>query len=419
MPKKGQSRSANGSGSIRKRSDGTWEGRIVVGTDPGSGKPIRRSFYGKKQEDVRKKLTEVSKSLDDGQYMEPSKYTVKSWFEIWLRDFQAETKPLTVRQYESMCETHIFPALGAVKLSKLTTIQLTRFYSQLAIDGKTKKQKNKKTGKMEIVKTGEPLSAKSIQNIHCIISRALNVAIENRILKENVSEYAKVPKAVKEEIKPLTEDEQKSFFQNIKDQRFNYLYQIAIFTGLRESELLGMTWDCISWKTKTLKVYRQLQRVPGNWSEFRFVPLKNSKTRYITLSPYVVSVLRKQESKQAADKMKAGSLWQGFDNVEERKTALVFTDDLGNNLNPATVFENLKRIGEAIGRPDIRVHDLRHTFAVNSLQMGDDIKTLQGNLGHATAAFCLDRYGHVSDRMKEESARRQQEYIESLGIKNA
>lgn len=407
---------SNGDGSIRQRKDGSWEARVTVGVDPGTGKPIRKSIYGKKQEDVAIKLRKITQSIDEGNYMEPSKLTVKGWFQIWLKDFQSESKPLTIRQYESMCETHIFPALGAVKLSKLSTMQLTRFYNQLAVDGKTAKRKNVKTGRMEVVKTGEPLSPKSILNIHCIISKALNTAIENRILKENVATYAKVPKVIQDEVKPLTQEEQIAFLDEIKSHRFNALFQLALFTGLREGELLGLTWNCIDWKTGVLMVYRQLQRVPGSWSEFRFVPLKNSKTRYIQLSPYVISLLKKHETEQLKKRFAAGELWQGFQSDAERKEGLVFTDDLGRNLNPQTVFENFKKIATKIGRPDARVHDLRHSFAVNSLQCGDDYKTLQNNLGHATAAFSMNRYGHVSEKMHQEHARRQEEYIKSLGL---
>ena len=115
-------------------------------------------------------------SVNEGSYFEPTKLTVKEWFETWLSEYMADKKPLTVTQYRSMSETHIFPALGAVKLKDLKAPQLQQFYNQLAKDGKVAKQKNRVTGKMVIVKTGEPLSAKSIKNIHGIISKALNTA---------------------------------------------------------------------------------------------------------------------------------------------------------------------------------------------------------------------------------------------------
>lgn len=416
-------RNAKGAGSLRKvikEKNGKkyeyWEGQVTIGIDPGTGKQIRKTFSNKNQAEVVKAMQAASNAVNEGTYFEPSKLTVKEWFETWLSDYMAAVKPLTVRQYRSMSETHIYPALGAVKLAKLTAPQLQKFYNQLAVDGKTVKKKNSETGKVEIVKCGEPLSAKTIRNIHDIINKSLNTAISQGMIKENVSQRTTIPKVIQKEVQPLTEDQQKEFIAALQNHKYRNVFVVMLFTGLREGETIGLTWDCIDWKTSTLKVYQQLQRVPGKWSEFRFVPLKNSKARYIRLSPYVVSILKKQQIKQLTEKLSAGTLWNGFQTIEEQNTALVFTDEHGENINPAPLYENFKKVAAQIGIPEARVHDLRHTFAVNSLQCGDDVKTVQTNLGHATAAFTLDRYGHVSERMREESARRQQEYIKSLGL---
>jgi len=99
---------------------------------------------------------------------------------------------------------------------------------------------------------------------------------------------------------------------------------------------------------------------------------------------------------------------------EERQTAFVFTTPLGTHLHPQTVYIYFKKFAAEIGAPNARVHNLRHTYAVLSLQNGDDIKTVQSSLGRATAAFTPDVYGHVSERMKEDSANRMQHYIENL-----
>ena len=112
--------------------------------------------------------------------------------------------------------------------------------------------------------------------------------------------------------------------------------------------------------------------------------------------------------------MAAGEAWEGWKTEEERKTALVFTTALGSNLSPQTVYNHCKKVLNRIGAGDRCVHDLRHTYAVRSLQNGDSIKTVQGNLGHATAAFTLDVYGHVSERMKDESAARMERYISEM-----
>lgn len=424
---------SNGDGTIRQRKDGTWEGRYTVGINPGNGKPIRKSIYGKTKPEVAEKLRAITSAIDNGTYFEPEKITVKQWFETWLSDYMAGVKPLTVQQYRSMTVTHIIPALGAVKLASLTAPQLQKFYNQLAKDGMTTRRKNKETGKMEVVKktaqrenpeTGKietvyfPLSAKTIQNIHDIISKSLNTAISAGMIRDNVSSRCVLPKVTKKEVVPMSEEKQMQFIQAISDHKYKNLYLVYLFCGLRESEAIGLTWDCINFKAGTMKIYRQWQRIPGNWSQFRFETLKNDKSRTITLSPYVISILEDQKKQQRIDKLAAGEFWQGFDNIEEQKTAFVFTDKTGKPLNPAPVYENLKTIVTDIGIPDAYVHTLRHTAATNALAEGDSPKTVQENLGHHSAAFTLDVYGHVSEKMREESAQRQQAMIERMGLAN-
>ena len=355
-------------------------------------------------------------SVNEGSYFEPTKLTVKEWFETWLSEYMADKKPLTVTQYRSMSETHIFPALGAVKLKDLKAPQLQQFYNQLAKDGKVAKQKNRVTGKMVIVKTGEPLSAKSIKNIHGIISKALNTAVNQGLIRDNVAQRVTVPKVIKEEVQPLTEEQQKAFIAAIQAHRFKNIYTVILFTGLREGEAIGLTWDCIDFKKGTMKVYRQLQRRTKAEGGYQFASLKNNKARLIKLSPFVLNLLEKRKIQQRAEKLAAGTTWRGFQTLEEQKSALVFTNATGEHLNIVTLYKKFKQIAAQIGAPDARIHDLRHTFAVNSLQCGDDYKTVQGALGHATAAFTLDVYGHVSERMMQEHADRQQAYIKSLGL---
>ena len=127
-----------------------------------------------------------------------------------------------------------------------------------------------------------------------------------------------------------------------------------------------------------------------------------------------MELLAHQWKDQAAQRLQAGDRWQSWQNQEDRKTALAFTTPEGNDISPTSIRYHFKKLVTEIGASSCRVHDLRHTFAVLSLQNGDDVKTVQTNLGHATAAFTLDVYGHVSERMKDESAARMQAYINGI-----
>jgi integrase len=142
-----------------------------------------------------------------------------------------------------------------------------------------------------------------------------------------------------------------------------------------------------------------------------FDTTKNDKTRTLIPAPFVMEILKQQSVNQLSAKNKALDLWQGWKTTEERKTAVVFTNELGLHLHLQTAYNHFKKIAILVGAENACVHDLRHTYATLSLQNGDDVKTVQQNLGHATAAFTLDRYGHVSEKMKNDSAARMQAYI--------
>lgn len=129
MPRKSNTRAAQGSGTIRQRPDGRWEARFTIGRDPGTGRQIQRSVYGATQQEVRKKLAEAVAALDAGNYFEPSKMTLGRWVEIWLQEYMGDKKYLTVKHYKAQCRAHIVPSLGAVKLSELTTPQIQSFYN--------------------------------------------------------------------------------------------------------------------------------------------------------------------------------------------------------------------------------------------------------------------------------------------------
>lgn len=400
MPRKNSNRAAQGSGTIRKKTvlrNGKeytyWEARVTVGRDPGTGKQVQRSFSGKTQKEVREKMQAAAVAVNEGDYFEPSKMTIARWVEIWLQEYTGDKKYLTVKHYKAQCKTHIVPSLGAVKLSELTPPQIQAFYNGLQRDG---------------------LAAKSVRNIHGILTKCLSTAVQVGYLRSNPASMVTLPKVEKKEIHPLTDEQVKDFLRVSAGDEYEILLKVILFTGLRESEAIGLTWDCVDFKAGTVKVCKQLQKRPLTDGGFTFAPLKNDKARTLKPAPFVMELLERRKREQAVQRLKAGQLWQGWETAEKQKSALVFTTATGGNLSPQTVYNHYKKLACQIGAPESRVHDLRHTFAVLSLQNGDDVKTVQGNLGHATAAFTLDVYGHVSERMKEDSAARMEGYIKGL-----
>lgn len=403
----------NGAGSIRKRKDGSWEARFCAGTDPGTGKPIRKSVYGKTKGEVALKLREATAAIDKGDFFEPSKITVGKWIDTWLAEYTGDKKYLTVKHYKAQCNTHIKPALGAVRLADLTAPQIQKFYNALAKNGRTIEKKDAKTGKQVV--TTAPLATKSIRNIHGILTKCLNTAIDVGYLRLNPADRVTLPRVEKKEIKPLDDEQVKVFWREAGKDEYCYLLRLIPFTGLREAEATGLTWDCVDFQAGTLKINKQLVKRPAADGGFTLSETKNSRIRVVKPAPMVMKLLKERERQQLEQRLKAGELWQGWHSETGRKTALVFTTALGGNLSPQTVYNHAKKVLERVGAGDRCVHDLRHTYAVLSIQNGDDVKTVQGNLGHATAAFTLDVYGHISEKMRDDSSARMQKYMEGIG----
>lgn len=392
------SRGAQGTGNIRKKTiirggkEYTyWEARITTGRDPGTGKQLQRSFSGKTQKEVREKMQAAAVEVNNNTYTEPSRLTVGRWLDIWCEDYLGAVKPRTVDSYRATARVNIKPALGAIRLSALSAHDIQKLYNSLQ-------------------KGDKPLSAKSIKNLHGVIHKAMQQAVELGYIPFNPAAACKLPRVEKAEIKPLDDVAISKFLEAAVGHKYEAIYVTTLFTGMREGEVLALTWDCVNFKAGTLLINKQLQKVRGSGGEYVFISPKNNKSRRITPAPSVMSVLKAQQLRQFEQRCAAGSAWNNELN-------LVFTTETGRNLSPQTVYLHFKKLITAAGYPDTRFHDLRHSYAVAALQSGDDIKTVQENLGHHAAAFTLDVYGHVTDRMKNESAERMERFIQSVSGK--
>lgn len=396
----GNKRAASGAGTIRKKAVKRggkeytyWEARYTEGYNPGTGKQIQRSITGKTQKEVAQKLRELTSAIDAGTYKEPCKMTVREWLNIWTSTYLNSVKPRTIEIYKSDIRLYINPALGSIRLEGLSTHAIQSFYNGLT--------ENRKDGK-------KALSAKTVKNIHGVLHHALKQAVANGLIRSNPADACTLPRIEKKELKPLDENEIALFLKAIHGHRFESIFLTTLFTGLREGEVLGLTWDCIDFDRGILLINKQIQlHQEAGIDAYKLVSPKNGKSRSVAAAPSVIACLKRHKSIQAEMKIKAGSAWHNPDN-------LVFTDELGGHLTKSAVYRAFKSAIQSIGRPDARFHDMRHSYAVAAIRSGDDIKTIQSNLGHATAAFTLDVYGHVTDKMKQESASRMETFIKSV-----
>lgn len=260
MTKKG----AKGSGNIRKKTVKRggkeytyWEARITTGRDPGTGKQIQRSFTGKTQKEVREKLQAAAVAVNDGTYTVPARLTLGQWLDIWQREYMGNAKPATLRAYDSHIRNHIRPGLGAVRLTELHPHTVQNFINSL--DG---------------------LSPTSVRLVYTVLRTALEKAIDLDYIPRNPAAKCVLPKQERKEIKPLDDAQATALIRAAAGTRIENMIPLALFTGLRISELLGLTWSAVDMDRGTITVDKQLSAKPKAGALFSSP--KSGKSRTIT-----------------------------------------------------------------------------------------------------------------------------------------
>jgi integrase len=247
---------------------------------------------------------------------------------------------------------HVAPALGNVRLSKLTPAHLQGFYCSKLDSG---------------------LSPRTVQYIHVVLHRALKQALRWGLTVRNVAEAVDPPRVPKKEITPLSPGQARAFLEAVRGDRLEALYVLAIHTGMRQGELFNLRWDDVDLDAGVLRV--------------RGTKTTRSR-RTVTLSETALDALRSHLERQLGEIDKAGSLW--------RENGLVFATAIGTPLSRQNLTQrSFKPLLEKAGLPQIRFHDLRHTCATILLSRGVHAKFVQELLGHATIAITLDTYSHV------------------------
>ena len=378
-------RRGNGEGSITKRkSDGRWQGYVTVGYDVETGKPKKKYFYGKTRKEVQEQVNEALGKVRTGTYREPSKLTMAEWLTTWLNDYMKPSlRPTTWENYEIQVMRHILPALGHLRLSQLQTSNLQKLYNDKLSNG----------GRLDGKEGG--LSPRSVRYIHTLIHAALEQAKKEGMITINVADAVKLPHDQKKEIQCLDTEGVKKFLTAARDTKHFPAYFLALNTGLRRGELLGLRWKDVDLKAGSITVNQGLVRTKQGlvFQE----PKTKLSNRTIGVSPQVVSTLKEHKKRQNEERLAAGTAY----NTEHD---LVFCNELGEPICPRGFTRHFERVLKRAGlEGKVTFHGLRHTFATLSLQEGAAARTVQEALGHHKAAFTLDVYSSVTDKMKKEA----------------
>ena len=379
----------NGEGTITKRKDGRWEGRYYTG-EIVNGKRVRKNVLAKTKAECKEKLNKaISDNANRMRIIERCDFltnpdpTLEEWSGIWFESFcTASIKEYTRNSYQSYFDRYILPNLGGMKIKDISTVSCQQFLMKMYTSGRTR----------NVEKKGNGLSAKTVKDIKIALQTCLQKAEDEGLIDTNPCRKVQLPKDAPKEMQTLKANELGAFLRETKDSGCYEFYILEITTGLRLGEILALTWDDLDIKNKTISVNKQVQRIG---SELKITtPKTASSIRTVALCDECFNQLILLRSRQRLD------------------TKLIFPSPITGGLrDPSSVTRKLHRMQKRAGVPQIRFHDLRHSFATLSLEQGMDIKTVSHMLGHTDAGFTMNTYMHVTDNMQQTVANAMQSLI--------
>jgi integrase len=363
----------NGEGSIHRRKGGGWCAQYTVYTAEGRK---RKTLYGTTRAEVAKKLAKALSDREGGVAFDAKNLMLGEYLDLWLRDSVKDTVRLTTYQgYERIVRLHIKPTLARVKLEILTPTHLRGLYRE---------------------RLGSGLSPRMVQLIHTTLHKALEQAVADGLVPRNVAGMVRAPKSPGREIKTLVPEQARALLRSAHTYRLEALFVLAITTGMRQGELLGLKWADVDMETGILQVRRTLSTATGKGFSFN-APKTAKGRRSIKLPESALTSLRRHREAQEREIEKISGLWQNHD--------LVFTTHFGTPISRQDLItRSFKPLLQHAGLPNIRFHDLRHTCATLLLGRGVHAKLVQELLGHATISVTLDTYSHVLPSMTYQTA---------------
>ena len=365
-------RRPQGDGTIRKRSDGRWEARIIIG-HKNDGSPMYKSAFAKTQKSALKQLHQLLDLYRDVDLTEECRMTLGEWMDKWLDEYMIFTiKENTIKGYRSQIDHQIKPFIGHKQLASLTTADIQKFYNKIKKEGRVHPHPIH----------GHVLSDSMVRKIHMMLHEAMEVAVRERYIVRNPTDNTTIPKKTTTEKQVLDDSQLNRFLEAIQCEPYWHdFFYVEVMTGLRRGEICGIKWSDIDFNEGTLCIKRSVSTKEGGG-----VSIGETKTdagvRTIIMPPSVATLLWKKRS----------------DAINE--WVFPHYTNPSDPLHPSSAYKKLKTLLKRLELPLLRFHDLRHTFATQATDGGVDPKTLAGILGHTDASFTLDTYTHVTSDMQ-------------------
>ena len=333
---------ANGEGSIRKRSDGRWEGRYTAGYHPETGKRIIKNVLGKTQAECKAKLTKAMADCKSLDVSRADEYTVAAWLRTWFELYaKPHIRPSTMNYYHRNIEQHVIPAIGDIPLNKLTTRGLQKLYNDLQSSGRLRAvQKKKKPG----------LSNSTVRGIHMMLHNALDRAVKEKLILSNPTENCIIPKIEKQEMKILHPDHISAYLNAAERRNALPMFYLELVSGLRKGELVALQWSDLDEANGTISVSKQ-----ASWDAEHKLILSRPKTgnsiREVSIPQDAVELLKQEHAKHPDNP------W------------MFPSGRTGEMYHPDSIVTLHKRILKDAGLDHIRFHDLRHPYVKHTTKI--------------------------------------------------
>jgi len=368
-------------GHIRKRGQRSWAIVIDLGRDvEGKRRQKWHTVHGTKRQ-AEKELARLLHELEHGIYVEPHRMTVGEYLEKWLSDYAAAAvAPKTYERYAEICRNHLVPALGAVPLTKLQPLQIQSYYSK---------------AQREVGPMGRKLSKQTVLHHHRILRSALKQAVKWQLVVRNPADAVEPPSPDRREMIALDEQDTATLLKLADGSRLYAAMLLAVTTGLRRGEILGLHWADLDLEKATLSVRHAVEQTREAGTRLKS-PKSKKSNRTVALLEICIPTLRRHKAAQGEEKLRAGA--------DYTDRGLVFAGEDGEIWSPDTFTKAYRDLVRRTAFEHVRFHDLRHTHATQLLRQGIHPKVVSERLGHSTIALTLDTYSHVLPGMDENAA---------------
>jgi len=373
-------------GQLVSRGHHRWLVRVFLGRDRETRRRRyhNRTIHGSARR-AQQTLTQMLRERDLGCGLEGSEITLNEFLDRWHETAaKPKLREKSYRSYESLLRRYIRPSIDDRVLSAITPLDVQSAYQRLIDRG---------------------LSPRTIRYTHSVLRAAMRQAVRWRLLAQDPTEGAQLPRLGRREMHVLNAEQSRIFLKAALKTYYGPVLAIALTSGMRPSEYLALKWPDVNWERGTVGVVRTLEKVKGSW---RCADTKRDRSRrVIKLQEWVLETLKRLQAR--AQRWKC--------DVPEAAD-LIFTTPAGRPIHSDELAQKFKAILRQAGLPGIRLYDLRHTAATLALSAGVPPKVVAEQLGHASAAFTLDVYSHLLPHMQDEAAIKVEQILAGLGLRH-